>query len=158
MNAQALQAISKLKGTSQADLARMAGVSRQAVSNWFKAPAGTELNIYSSHLRQLAGHLHVSADDLLHPLPVLCDQETTHRLESELLWDSLYASLEEFSIALVHAEVPALARLVQVFGLYQASKVAGKKVWDRFPTYKLHIRPGRREQIERIWQLRQNPI
>lgn len=103
-------------------------------------------------------HLRVSADVLLHPLPVLDDAKATRQYESELLWDSLYANLADFSIALVHGEAPALARLVQVFGIYKASKIAGTKIWNQFPQYKRHIRPVRREQIERVWQLRQNQI
>lgn len=158
MNSQTMRVISKLRGVSQADLAKMAGVSRQAVSAWFKAPLGSELNIYSSHLKKLADHLRVSADDLLNPLPVLGDAEATARYEAELLWDSLYESLADFSIALIRGEPAALARLVQVFGLYKSAKIAGKKIWDQFPRYKRHIRPVRREQIERVWQLRQHPI
>lgn len=158
MDAQALRAISKMRRVSQADLARMANVSRQAVSNWFQAKPGQEIRVYSSHVRRLAGGLHVSADDLLTPLPVLGDLEMSKRYESELLWDSLYENLLDFMIAVINGEEAALARLVQVFGLYQASKIAGRKVWERFPKYKKLIRPIRREQMERVWQLRQNQM
>ena len=60
------------------------------------------------------------------------------------------------SVALVRGEAPALARLVQVFGLYKAWKIAGEKIWERFPAYQKNIRPVRRDQLERIWLLRQN--
>lgn len=136
----------------------MAGVSRQAVSQWFKAPLGSEISIQTPHLRRLSEGLRVSAEVLLRPLPVLDDLENARRYETALLWDGLYPDLAEFSVALVRGESPALARLAQVFGLYKAWKIAGNKIWDRFPDYKRHIRPVRREQLERVWQLRQNPI
>jgi transcriptional regulator with XRE-family HTH domain len=155
MNAQSLRAISQLRMISQSELARMAGVSRQAVSQWFKAPIGTELNVRTPHLRQLSDALHIDAKDLLQPLPVLDDGEAVRQYETTLLWDCLYPSLVDFSVALVHGESVALARLVQVFGIYKASKIAGQKIWDRFPGYKRHIRPIRREEIERVWQIHQ---
>jgi transcriptional regulator with XRE-family HTH domain len=156
MNAQALRTISKLRRVNQAGLARMAHVSRQAVSRWFKPSAGPEVSIQTPHLRGLAEGLRVSAEDLLRPLPVLGDAEATRWYEAALLWDGLYSDLGDFSVALVRGESPALARLVQVFGLYQASKVAGQKIWDRFPYFKKQIRPMRREQLERVWQIHEN--
>jgi transcriptional regulator with XRE-family HTH domain len=154
MNSQSLRAIMDLRRLSQSDLARMAGVSRQAVSLWFKASQDTELNVRTPHLRKLSDALHIQAEDLLRSLLVLNDDEAVRKYETALLWDRLYPGLVDFSVALVHGEVAALARLVQVFGLYKASKIAGKKIWDRFPQYKKHIRPVRREQIEQIWQVR----
>ncbi|MCC7441796.1 MAG: hypothetical protein IT285_09185 [Bdellovibrionales bacterium] len=59
-------------------------------------------------------------------------------------------------MALIQGEEPALARLVQVYGLYKAAKTAGRKVWERFPQYKRHIRPTRREQLEHVWRYRQS--
>lgn len=151
---QTLITISKLRNKNQADLARLAGVSRQAVSLWFAEKDAQEINLRSSHLKKLADGLRVSVDTLLQPLPVLADQKLTHSLETRLLWDHLYGSLADFSVGIVRGETPALARLVQVFGLFSAAKIAGNHlVWDCFPQYKLHIRPIRREQLERLWRL-----
>jgi transcriptional regulator with XRE-family HTH domain len=156
MNAQSLMAIMKLRDICQSDLARMIGVSRQAVSLWFKAPDGIELNVRTPHLRKLASALQINAEDLLQPLPLLDDAEVTRRYETTFLWDRLYSSLADFTIALVRSESAALARLVQVFGIYKASKIAGPKIWNQFPKYKQQIRPIRREQVERIWKLHEN--
>src|SRR5262249_23680062 len=128
------------------------------VSRWFKSPVDSEVSVQTPHLRRLSEGLHVSAEDLLYPLPVLGEIESTRRYEAALLWDGLYPDLSEFAVALVRGEMPALARLVQVFGLYKAWKIAGQKVWERFPEYKKHIRPVRREQLECVWRLRQNRI
>jgi transcriptional regulator with XRE-family HTH domain len=157
MDAQSLRTISKLRRKSQSDLARMAGVSRQAVSHWFSASSDFEINVRTPHLRRLCEALHVKAEDLLQPLPVLNDAEAVRQYEASLLWDHLYSCLADFSVALVRGESVALARLVQVFGIYRAAKiVGGPKIWDRFPEYKRHIRPVRREQIERVWNLRRD--
>ncbi|MGK5084445.1 hypothetical protein WDW37_14215 [Bdellovibrionota bacterium FG-1] len=110
----------------------------------------------SPHLKKLAEALQLRAEDLLRPLPVLGDPEATRKLEAELLWDRLYVGLIDFSIAVVRGELPALGRLVQVFGIYKASKIAGPKIWERFSEYKRYIRPIRREELEKIWILRQN--
>jgi transcriptional regulator with XRE-family HTH domain len=158
MNSQTLQTISKLRRVSQSELARIAGVSRQAVSRWFKVPLGAEIHVLTPHLRKVSEGLHVKVDDLLRPLPVLEDIEKTRQYEAALLWDRLYLDLADFSIALVRGELPSLARLVQVFGLYKASKIAGQRIWDRFPDYKKYIRPIRREQLERVWEHHQSPI
>ena len=155
MNAQTVQIISKLRRRSQSDLARMAGVSRQAVSHWFKAPAGAEVDVLSSRMRKLSDGLGVSADVLLRPLPLLDDAQTVGKLETSLLWDHLYPDLAEYAVALARGELPALARLAQVYGMYRASKIAGRGVWESFPRFKRHIRPVRREQLERVWELHQ---
>jgi len=153
MNVQTVRVLSKLRRKSQADLARIAGVSRQAVSQWFKASGHAEVDVLSSHLKRLSDGLSAPADLLLRPLPVLGDGAAVRKLEATLLWDNLYPDLGDFAIALVRSESPALARLAQVFGLYRASKIAGRKVWDRFHEYKRQIRPVRRQQLERIWEL-----
>jgi len=154
MNFCTIQVISKLRNKSQSELARVAGVSRQAVSQWFKSTAHSEVNLRSVHLRRLAEGLHVSADVLLKPLPVLSDNDQTREYEGMLLWDRLYPSLADYSVALLRGELPALARLVQVFGLFRGEKIAGSQmIWNRFPNYKHLIRSVRRQQMERIWNL-----
>lgn len=158
MNLSTLKTLLTLRKVNQSQLAKMAKVSRQAVSHWFKTETDSDIRIQSPHLRHLAEGLRVSAEVLLRPLPVLKDSAVTHHYEVLLLWDRLYPDLSHFAVAIVRGEGGALGRLVQVFGLYQGSKIAGEKIWKRFPDYKKYIRPVRREQLEHIWQLRQNLI
>ncbi len=157
MKPQSLRTISLLRRKSQSDLARIAGVSKQAVSLWFRSSPDADLNVRAPHLRALSRGLQVKAEDLLDSLPVLDDREMTRKLETILLWDHLYSDLAAFAVGLVRGESAALARLVQVYGLYPASNIVPQNmIWDRFQEYKRHIRPVRREQVEKIWQIRQS--
>lgn len=134
----------------------MAQVSRQAVSQWMKAATKENANVdvLSSHLKRLAEGLGVSADDLLNPLPVLDNPGNEKNLTALLLWDRLYPGLVEFCMALVRNEETALARLVEVFGLFRAAKIAGDRaIWGEFPKFKRRIRPGRRAQLESVWRI-----
>ncbi len=159
MTPQTLRAICRLRGKRASDLARMAGVTRQAVSLWFKAPLGKDLDLRVSHLKKLAEGLRLPVSALLKPLPVLDDLGATRKLEAALLWDRMYPSLADFMVAIVQGEDVALARLVQVFGLYRAAKVVPRElVWKQFPEFKRHIRPVRRQQLEQVWNLRQGLI
>lgn len=155
MNIQTLRALAKVRDKRASDIARMAGVSRQAVSKWMKAGAHAAISVRSQNLQHLADGLGIRADELLRSLPVLDDHALRSAYETIFLWDRLYPGLEDFAIALVRGNEAALARLVQVFGLYKSANVAGPQVWRRFPFYKKHIRPIRREQLERLWKLRQ---
>lgn len=156
MDIDLLKALCKVRGINASKLAQMTGVSRQAVSKWFKTPSGSELNMRTTHLKSLTQKLQIKADVLLVPLPVLSDPQSVRLYETTLLWDRLYPNLIEFCVALIRGESQALARLVQVFGIYTAAKIAGQKIWDRFSDYQKYIRPVRRKEIERIWVLHQN--
>ena len=150
MNIPTLQLISKTKGLSQSDLARMSGVSRQAVSLWFKHPDGSGANLRSGTFWNLCQGLQVRMEELMEPLP--CTEPATREpLMASLLWDRLYPDLEDFAIALARLEAKALARLVQSYGLFASEKIAGPAVWDRFPEYRNLILPVRREELERVW-------
>jgi hypothetical protein len=72
-------------------------------------------------------------------------------LEASLLWDHLYPDLDSFAFALGGGEPRALARLVQVYGLYAAESALGCVAWRAFPVYKRHIHPVRRRQLETLW-------
>lgn len=75
----------------------------------------------------------------------------------DFLWDGLYPDLRAFAAALAREDDKALARLVQADGLYRAAAAAGAAVWERFPSYKRHIKPLRRAGLERIWALENSP-
>jgi transcriptional regulator with XRE-family HTH domain len=137
----------KSRGWSRSELARRIGVSRQAVSLWFR---GTEANLQGRHLLRLSEVLGVPVEDLARPLP--CFEPGTHDgLRAALLWDHLYPDLDDFALALHAADPRALGRLVEVHGLFAAEKTLGPAAWREFPNYKRHIHPVRREELERLW-------
>lgn len=130
----------------QADLARMAGVSRAAVCKWFKSKDGI-CNIETKTLFNLARGLGIPPELLLKK------SEDLSYLSPRFLWDSLYPSMESFVFALSRGQLPAIARLVQVQGFHAATKIAGKKVIALFPRYKKYIKPVRRTALEVVWPL-----
>lgn len=149
MNRQNLELLVESLGLSQSDLARLAGVTRQAVSLWFKGPEGG-LGMRASHLVALSRGLGLSLDGLTESVGL--DEKAEQDVKTEFLWDGLYPGLAGFCAALARGEDRALARLVQVYGLYRAEAVAGESVWTRFPRYKRHVHPGRREGLEAVWR------
>lgn len=151
MLADNLKFIAKVRGLKQSDLARAAGVSRQAVSKWMKARPGAEVALRSGHLHRLATELDLDMADFFEPLP-----ETRH-LETALLWDGLYSDLVSLLVACLDGQGRALARMVQVYGLLVARKLFGSKVCASFPEYARHIHPMRREENERIWKILCDP-
>jgi transcriptional regulator with XRE-family HTH domain len=150
MNSATLKSLVLARGLSQADLARVVGVSRQTVSHWFSK--AREVNLYSSHLKKIANGLGVSVETLSRPLPVLAVAGEREKWEADLLWDKLYPNLESFLAGCVRGQPPALARLVQVCGLYQSHKIAGKQVWRKFPDFKRFIHPAYRQALEVVWK------
>jgi transcriptional regulator with XRE-family HTH domain len=145
------------KRLTQSDLARLAGVSRQAVSLWFRQAGQRDgfVDIKTRHLERLAAGLHVRADDLLRPLPAFGPTER-EQMAAKYLWDRLYPSLEEFLVALAAGERRALARLVDREGLFAAAKIAGAPVWEEFQAYKAYLPSARRRAMERLWSLQQH--
>jgi len=142
----------KARGWSQSELARRVGVSRQAVSLWFRH--GGLAGIRGAHLLRLAEALGVPAEEIARPLP--CFGGSHDRLEASLLWDRLYPELDDLAIAIVNRELPAVARLVEVYGIFDAARAAGDWVWEAFPAYKRFIHPGRRRSLERLFEWREN--
>ncbi|MBI5881552.1 MAG: helix-turn-helix domain-containing protein [Elusimicrobia bacterium] len=149
MNRHDLELLVESLSLGQSDLARLAGVSRQAVSLWFKGPDGG-MGMRASHLIALSRNLGMSLDELTSPVGL--DEKSEQDMKAELLWDGLYPGLAGFCAALARGEDRALARLVQVYGLYKADAVAGESVWTGFPRYKRHVHPGRREGLEAVWR------
>jgi transcriptional regulator with XRE-family HTH domain len=144
----------QVRDLSQSDLARYAGVTRQAASLWFRSSG--PINVQSRHLEKLSAALGVSMDELARPLPVLDDESIAGLLSTALLWDKLFPSLRDFAIAAARGEERALARLAQVYGLYAAERMAGRRIWNDFPRYKRHIHPVRRRELERLWDYESN--
>jgi transcriptional regulator with XRE-family HTH domain len=152
VNVVTLKTLAKSRGLSQSDLARQVGISRQAVSSWFRA-SEHEVDVRSTHLRKLAQALDVPAEMLLEDLPGLSLGERRD-LEAQLLWDMLYPDVDSFLVALAERDARALARLVETFGLYRSAKLVGSVAWTGFPEYKRFIHPARRRGLENLWQWR----
>jgi transcriptional regulator with XRE-family HTH domain len=158
MNATTVKALAASRGLNQSDIARLAGVSRQRVSQWFRSTAtGAPVNLRSMNLKALADGLKVSTDELFTPLPLLDEPEKARLETAKLLWDRLYPDLVSFAIDAGRGRSRALARLVQVYGLYAAARMAGRSVWTNFPKYSKHIHPVRRKELEVLWKLRMSP-
>lgn len=157
MNVLTLKTLAKIKGVRQADIAVMAGVSRQAVHRWWVAPQES-LNILSGTQERLAESFGLPMQLLSMKLPVFSNEALRKKIETQLLWDKNYPNLERFVRGLVIGNLDALARLTQVFGLFAAEKIIGKQVWKKFPQYKSKIHPARRRTLEVIWNEIQNPI
>ena len=142
-----LTAYLKARGLSRAELARRLGLTRQAVSLWFKSERA---NIQGRHLIRLGEVLGVPVERLSKPLPGF-DADTHSRLMALLLWDRLYPDLDDLAVAVLAHEPKALARLVEVHGLYAAEAAVGGIAWRAFPEYKRHIHPVRRRELETLW-------
>lgn len=154
MHPQVLDFYIKTSNKTQSQLAREAQVSRQAVSNWLRTPAEREINLQSKHLQALAKALDVSINKLLDPPAFLSNSKSMEATNTLLNWDRLYPDLISFFIALSKNESVAVARFVQIYGLYESWKILGNIVWDEFLNYKRHIHPAIRKGLEAIWQLR----
>ncbi len=147
MNVRTLEAFLKARGWTRAELARRVGVSRQAVSLWFR---GERANLQGRHLIRLSQVLGVSVEELAERLP--CFEAETHaQLRATLLWDHLYPDLDDFAVALNAGDPRALGRFVEVYGLFAAQATLGSFVWGEFTNYKRHIHPARRLELETLW-------
>lgn len=156
MTAQGLVAIQKLRSLSQSQLARLAGVSRQAVSLWFKEADAGQVKMSADHLLSLCRGLDVTAEDIAAEFPSF-NPDQRAGLEAALLWDCLYPSLEDLAIAACLGESKALGRLVETYGLYSCAGMLGSMVWERFPAYRGRIHPARRAGLDRVWRLKTSP-
>jgi transcriptional regulator with XRE-family HTH domain len=157
MQAETLKAVAVMKHLSQSDLARAAGVSRQRVSQWFlEADADGFINIQMKHARLLSAALKIDLDTLTKKLPLLNNDQRHRHETANLLWDRLYPDVVSLFAAAMNGERDALARVVQVYGLYEAAKFLGERVWKEFPHYKSFLKPVRRIQLEALCQYRQS--
>jgi transcriptional regulator with XRE-family HTH domain len=147
MNVKTLEGLLKARGWNRSELARRVGVTRQAVSLWFRSE---EADLKSRHLLRLCGVLGVSAEEISRPLPCF-DRETHAQLMATLLWDRLYPDLDDFAVALNAGDPRAIGRFVQVYGLFAAESTLGHQVWRDFPNYKRYIHPALRPDLETLW-------
>jgi transcriptional regulator with XRE-family HTH domain len=154
VNLATLKTLARVQQLSQSDIARRAGVSRQAVSAWFQSDA-TEVGVRSHHLKNLAEGLGVPAETLLSDLPGLTRSERDD-LPAQLNWDHLYPDLDAYVASVIAGDARALGRLVETFGLYRSAKLAGNGVWTRFPEYLRFIHPARRPGLEQLWRWKKN--
>lgn len=161
MNPKNLEIILELNNLSQTDLACLAGVSRQAVSKWFHKAHSMRMTA----LIRLSHKLSIRLDTLAHFLeqqnflaPLTPQQQ--EQIETNLLWDRLFLTLDRFVIALLKNNLRALARLTQVYGLFMASSILGGKsrstIWTLFHRYKKFLPPMLRQEQEKIWLLQKN--
>jgi transcriptional regulator with XRE-family HTH domain len=146
-----IKLLCRLRGLRQSDLARKAGITRQAVSLWFRKGRRGEVPVRSDHLVRLCQALEIGIDDLMTPLPESDD------LEASLLWDRLYPDVFALVAAASSGEPRALARLVQVHGLLVTARLFGRRVIGDFHRYKRYIHPTRREQCEQVCKTIKNP-
>lgn len=154
MRPQVLEFYMKIANISPAQLARKANVSRQAVSSWLKTSPAKEINLQSKHLKALAQAFNVSVDRLLTPPSFLSNSDEMEAANTLLNWDRLYPDIISFFIALSRNESVAIARFVQTYGLFEASKILGNIVWDEFSNYKRNIHPAVRKGLEGVWRLK----
>ena len=77
------------RGQSQADIARAAGVSRQAVSLWFASERDFQ-NVHVATLMKLSDSLEIDPAEFLEPLPGMDDPAAVRRLATEFCWDRAY--------------------------------------------------------------------
>ncbi|MBI2605523.1 MAG: helix-turn-helix transcriptional regulator [Deltaproteobacteria bacterium] len=155
MSIETLKILMSARRLSQAELARLANVTRQAVSRWFavgKSAGRDEINIETKTLRRISDALGIRADDLISSTEISEKRE----FETALLWDRAYGSLEEFAVALARQELKAVARLVQVYGMFASEKIVGQMVWRDFKRFAKHMHPTRRVECGKICELQRS--
>ena len=153
-----LRLLIKLRRWNYSNLARQIGVSRQAVAMWFNSsgPKATRTPMSISSLLILSKKLGLKLSVLIEPFPGLSDPQWVAQTKASLLWDQLYEDMTSFVLALYFFEEKAVARYVQVYGLYPSANILGNRIWKDFDHYKKHLHPTRRNECEKICQIRQN--
>lgn len=154
---QNIEFFSTARQFSQADLARRSGLSRQLISVWLNA-SSKRLNPTTDSLLKLAQGLGVRIQDLVDPIPLLGNPQERQALETSLLWDRLFPSVEHFLGALLRNDLRAIARLVEVYGMFAAAKIVGLVVWNKFQRYARYLPPLRRKQCEALWNYRASQV
>jgi transcriptional regulator with XRE-family HTH domain len=149
VNARSLALVARAKGVRASGLARLAGVSRQAVSGWLRSGRG-DVAVRDGHLIALARGLGVPPETLADP-PEGLEGEADHRVD--FLWDGLFPDVDSFALALAREEPHALARLVSRVGLFEGAAIAGPAAWRRFPEYERDLPPARRTELRNLWRL-----
>lgn len=147
-----LKAAMAKKGYRRSDVARAAGVSRQAVALWF-AGEGDFRNVHVASLLKLSAGLGIAPEELLRPLPGLQDAAAERRLHAEFCWDRSYPDIYRFLVALAAAQPRAVARLIESRGIYEAAAVVGVQVWRMYPGLRRLLPAARRTVVDTVWQI-----
>lgn len=145
----------KLRRWTQAHLAQKIGLSRQAVSKWFVSGQQNSLKLSLHSLLKICQVLNLKLGDLAQPIPKMADLDWKERFKVSFLWDRLYSNSDDFLLALYFFEPKAVARYIQVCGLYPSANLLGNRVWTQFNQYKKYVHPTRRNECEKIWQIHQ---
>ncbi|MDD9986612.1 MAG: helix-turn-helix transcriptional regulator [Spirochaetaceae bacterium] len=140
------------RGKSQADIARAAGVSRQAVSLWFASERNFQ-NVRVATLLKLSDSLEIDPAELLEPLPGMDDPVAVRRLATEFCWDRAYPDIYRFLTALADAEPRATARFIESRGIYAAAAVLGQRIWDDYAGLRSLLPPVRRTELDTVWRI-----
>lgn len=150
---QQLKNIAVSRALKRTDIARLAGVSRAAVTKWFRhGERDGWVNVETRTVFALARALHVE------PASFFIPQERLASFESRFLWDHLYPNMERFLKAATGGDPRAMARLVEVSGFRDAEAICGKRSTRTFLHYKRFIPPARRKALETIWPLFRNEL
>lgn len=150
-----LNTLMKLKNINPAELARRAGISRQAISKWFTSAETMNKNLINAEwntILKISEALHIKPSALSTDLFRSLSPETKSQYHSLLLWDQLYDSVESLSIALAKKEYKAVGRYVQVFGILAAEKIFGSWIYLRFDQYSPFIHPVKRKELKKLCQ------
>ena len=147
-----LKAAMAKKGYRQADMARAAAVSRQAVSLWFAAD-GDFRNVHVANLLNLSAGLGIAPAELLQPLPGLASPAEERRMYAEFCWDRSFPDVYSFLAALAAGRHRAVARLIESRGIYAAAAVLGAQVWDAYPDLRLRLPAARRTIVDAVWKI-----
>ncbi|MCY4375238.1 MAG: helix-turn-helix transcriptional regulator [Spirochaetaceae bacterium] len=147
-----LKAVMARREQSQADIARAAGVSRQAVSHWFASERDFQ-NVHVATLLKLSDSLEIDPAELLEPLPGMDDPVAVRRLATEFCWDRAYPDIYRFLAALADGEPRATARLIESRGIYAAASVLGPRIWDDYAGLRPRLPPVRRAEVDAVWRI-----
>ena len=147
-----LKAAMAKKGYRQSDVARAAGVTRQAVSLWFAQHRDFQ-NVHVATLLNLSESLGIAPAELLQPLPVVSDRSAARRLYAEFCWDRCYPDIYGFLVALAGSEPRAVARFIESRGIYEAAALLGERTWRVYRGLRKHLPPARRKEIDTVWKV-----
>ena len=147
-----LKAAMAKKGYGRSDVAKAAGVSRQAVALWF-AGKGDFRNVHVANLLNVSAGLGIAPAELLQPLPGLENTAAARRLNAEFCWDRSYPDIYRFLAALAQAQPRAVARLIESRGIYEAAAVVGIRVWRMYPTLRQRLPAARRAVVDTVWKI-----
>lgn len=157
MHIEALKLVMAQRDLGMADIARMAGVSRQAVFLWLAQDKENPIiNIQTVTLVRLAKALNLKIEQLMNVPLTISNEKKREELRARFIWDRMYPNLEGFLCACSRGEPRALARLIESYGLFGSVRIAGKGVWKKFDRLKKLLHPVLRKECEILWNLQKN--